>query len=104
MLTQGNNNNNMSFNGKDVNQSWANQRKRSAGGGPLFITNWVKTYLHHQGQMELSEEYYEVQNFPYTLAFGRETDAVKGLTFGKSFGLLVGMESERRMQALANML
>ena len=55
--------------------------------------------------MELSEEYYEAQNFPYTLAFGRETDAVKGLTFGKSFGLLVGcVESERRMQALANML
>ena len=40
--------------------------------------------------MELSDEYYETQNFPYTLAFGRETDAVKGLTFNESFGVLVG--------------
>ena len=54
--------------------------------------------------MEFSEEYYETQNLPYTLAFGRETDAVKGLIFDQQFGVLVGLDGERRMQALGNIL
>jgi len=41
---------------------------------------------------------------PYTLAFGRETDAVKGLIFDQSFGAIMGLEGERRMQALGNIL
>ena len=38
--------------------------------------------------MECQEEYFEPQNFPYLLAFGRETDAIKGLSFGEAFRFL----------------
>jgi len=65
-----------------------NPRKRSSGGGPLFITNWVRNYNHHNGVMECAEEHYETQNLPYLLAFGRETDAVRGLRFEEGFGQL----------------
>ena len=47
--------------------------------------------------MEFSEEHYEASNLPYTLAFGRETDAVKGLIFNQSFGVLIGQEAEKRI-------
>ena len=48
--------------------------------------------------MECSDEFFETQNFPYFLAFGRETEAVKALVFGESFGFLGGGEElDRRL-------
>jgi hypothetical protein len=43
------------------------------------------------------------------LAFGRETDAVRALVFGESFGVLavnnpIQAEYDKRVQALANIL
>jgi Leucine-rich repeat (LRR) protein len=75
----------------------------------LFISNWVRTYNHHQGILECCEEHYETQNLPYLLAFGRETDAVRGLVFGEAFGLLavtnpLQAENDQRIQALGNIL
>lgn len=80
-----------------LHDSNINPVSRTAG-GPLFLTNWVRTYLNHNGMLEWSEEFYETDNFPYLLAFGRESEAVKALVFGESLSFLVDPnEIERRI-------
>ncbi len=55
--------------------------------------------------MEFSEEYFESQNFPYLLAFGRETDAIKGLVFSENLRFLGEAEDvDDRMTSLSNIL
>jgi hypothetical protein len=43
----------------------------------------VKEYLHHKGRMELNEEVFSPDNFPYLLSFGRENDSIKALVFNE---------------------
>ena len=89
---------------KEASTSALNQRRPQVA-GPVFITNWVKTFIRHGGVMEFSEEYFEQQNFPYLLAFGRETDAVKAMVFAESFRFLGEADHvEARMLALTNIL
>jgi hypothetical protein len=78
--------------------------RKPVNAGPVFITNWVKGYIRHQGIMDCQEEYFEPHNFPYLLAFGRETEAIRGLVFGEAFRFLGGEEVDALIQALTNTL
>lgn len=48
--------NDSSYNG---NNSVHNKKSHGGGAGPAFITNWVKTYVRHNGVMECMEEFFE---------------------------------------------
>lgn len=89
---------------KEQSTSALNQRRPQVA-GPVFITNWVKTFIRHGGTMEFAEDFFEQQNFPYLLAFGRETDAVKAMVFAESFRFLGEAEDvDARMSTLTNIL
>ena len=55
-----------------------------SGGGPEFITNWVKTYMRHRGDMVLDAEVLQRKNLEYLLAFGNQNDSIKSLTFNET--------------------
>ena len=39
-------------------------------GGPDFIPRWVKTYMHHKGDMVFDQEAMQRKNLEYLIAFG----------------------------------
>ena len=72
-----------------------------SGGGPEFITNWVKTYMTHRGDMVLDAEVLQRKNLEYILAFGNQNDSIKSLTFNDSVAFIaVGRKNEINAEIL----
>ena len=79
---------NVTANLKDDKSSTANPNEGQSitrKGGPIFITNWVQTYLQHQGVLDFTEEIFTPENFPFLLSFGRDNESIKQLIFNESF-------------------
>ena len=52
--------------------------------GPVFISNWVRTYIEHKGVMTFTPEILSRKNLEYLTKFGFKNAAIKGLVFGDS--------------------
>ena len=46
-----------------------------------FIAKWVQNYMEHKGEMVLTQEIMEPNNFYDLLGFGRENDVIKSVVF-----------------------
>jgi hypothetical protein len=53
-------------------------------GGPDFIPRWVKTYMHHKGDMVFDQEAMKRKNLEYLIAFGTGNDSIKSLVFNEA--------------------